>query len=139
MKLYHALIAGLVACSFAIAQDSAATKPAPMPTTKTAKAMKAKAVKMVWGKIVSVDAIANTIIIKTKKAEDTLSTTEKTVILPKGTMIADLKADDKVGVGYMMEDGKMVATKITLNPVPKAKKAPKAPMAPAMGSNSAAK
>jgi len=136
MKLYHALMAGLIACSFAIAQDSAATAAAPMAAPKAKP--KAAMAMMIKGTVVSVDAIANTIIVtpKGKKADDTLSTTDKTVVMPKGKTVADLKADDKVTVSYKTEDGKMVATKIVLAPATKAKKmaAPAAPAAPAMGS-----
>jgi hypothetical protein len=135
MKLYHALMAGLIACSFAIAQDTAATAAAPKATPK---AKKAEVVKQVSGTIVSVDAIANTIIVtpKGKKADDTLSTTDKTVVMPKGKTVADLKADDKVTVFYKVEDGKMIATKILLKvaPMPKKVAAPAAPAAPATGS-----
>ena len=69
------------------------------------------------GTVVSVDAIANTIIVTPmgqKKADDTLATTDKTVVMPKGKTVADLKADDKVTVSYKTEDGKMVATQIKL-------------------------
>jgi UDP-glucose 6-dehydrogenase len=129
MKLYQALIAGLVACSFAFAaQDSA--------VAKTVQAHKGKK-DMVWGKVVSVDAVANILIVKTKKGDDTLSTTDKTEFLPKGTTIADFKADDRVAASFKMEDGKMVATKVILNPPHKEKKAPAAPTAPETGSNSA--
>ena len=136
MKLYQVLLAGLVACSFAIAQDSAATKAA--PTTKAkAKAAVALTIK---GSVVSVDAIAGTLIVtpKGKKTDDTLSTTDKTVVLPKGKNVNDLKADDKVTVTYKTEDGKKVATKIALAAPAKAAKkpaaAPAAPEAPATGS-----
>ncbi len=137
MKLYQVLLAGLVACSFAIAQDSAATKAA-APTTK-AKAKTAVA-QIIKGSVVSVDAIAGTLIVtpKGKKTDDTLSTTDKTVVLPKGKTVADLKADDKVTVTYKTEEGKLVATKIALAPAAKAAKkpaaAPAAPEAPATGS-----
>jgi hypothetical protein len=129
-------MAGLIACSFAIAQDSAATAAAPKAAPKAKP--KAAMAMMIKGTVVSVDAIANTIIVtpKGKKADDTLSTTDKTVVMPKGKTVADLKADDKVTVSYKTEDGKMVATKIVLAPAPKAKTmaAPAAPAAPATGS-----
>ena len=147
MKLYQALIAGLVACSFAVAQDAATTAAPTASTEKAApapKAKKAEMTKSVMGTVVSVDAIANTIIVKAKKADDTISTTDKTVVMPKGKTVADLKADDKVTVSYKTEDGKMVATKIVLAPAKKAKKAaaaatttttttPAAPAAPTSG------
>jgi hypothetical protein len=124
MKLYQALIAGLVACSFAFAADSTSTTTTTTKTTKAAPACKVKgdASKQILGKVVSVDAIANTLIItpKGKKTDDTISTTDSTVVMPKGTTLADLKADDKVNVSYKVKDGKMVACKITAKPVKKA-------------------
>jgi hypothetical protein len=134
MKLSHALIAGLVACSFAVAgTDSASTTAAaPMAKTATPKAKKAAAMTPIKGSIVSVDAIANTIVVKTKKADDTLSTTDKTVVMPKGKTVADLKADDKVMVTYKVEDGKWIATKISIMPAKKAAPAA-APAAPTSG------
>jgi len=133
MKLYQALIAGLVACSFAFAADSTSTTTT--TTTKTSKAAPVCKVKgekslQILGKVVSVDAIANTLIItpKGKKTDDTISTTDSTVVMPKGTTLADLKTDDKVNVSYKMKDGKMVACKITAKPVKKAA-APAAPAA----------
>lgn len=116
MKLYQALVAGLVACSFAVA-DSTSTMTTKM--TPAPKAMKAAKNKMIWGSVVSVDAISSTIIVapKGKKTDDTLSTTDSTVVMPKGTMLADIKTGDKVSVSYMMKDGKMVACKITAKPV----------------------
>jgi hypothetical protein len=130
MKLYQAIIAGLVACSFAFAaQDSAAAKAVPAHKEKK---------DMVFGKVVSVDAVANILVVKTRKGEDTLSTTDKTEFMPKGTALADFKADDRVAASFKMEDGKMVATKVFLNPPHKEKKvAPPAPAVPATGSNSA--
>ncbi len=57
--------------------------------------------------------------------------------MPKGKTVADLKADDKVSVSAKMEDGKWVATAITIMPMKAMKKpaaAPAAPEAPATGS-----
>jgi hypothetical protein len=129
MKLYHALIAGLVASSFVLAQEAATTTPAPAPAEKSTPAAKPAAkkdatVKSITGSIVAVDAIANTIIIKNKKVEDTLTVNDKTVIKSAGKVVAlaDLKADTKVTANYKMDDGKKVATKIT----EKAGAAPKA-------------
>ncbi len=132
MKLYQALIAGLVACSFAVADSTSTMSTKMTPAPKTMKAAKGK---MIWGTVVAVDAISSTLIItpKGKKMDDTLSTTDSTMVMPKGTMLADIKTGDKVSVSYMMKDGKMVACKITAKP---AKKMPAAPMAPTMGSNS---
>ena len=144
MKLYQALVAGLVACSFAVAQD-AATTAAPVATEKAApapKEKKAEVTKSVTGTVLSVDAIASSVIIektvKGKKSEDTLTTTEKTVIKDsKGKVVAlaDLASGVKVSASYKVEDGKMVATKIMEKAIPqtkavKAKKEEAAPAAP---------
>lgn len=112
MKLYQALIAGLVACGFALAETTATTAPAPAAPEKTAKK---EAAKPVSGTIVSVDAIGNTVIIKTKKGEDTLTVNDKTAITSGGTTVAlaDLKTDAKVAASYKMEEGKKVAVKIS--------------------------
>jgi hypothetical protein len=123
MKLYQALIAGLVACSFAVADSTSTTTTTTTKTTKAAPVCKVKgdASKQIWGKVVSVDAISSTIIItpKGKKTDDTISTTDSTVVMPKGTMLSDIKTDDKVAVSYKIKDGKMVACKITAKPVKK--------------------
>lgn len=115
MKLYHALLAGLVACGLVFAQEAATTTAAPA-AEKAAPEKKAKkpSIASVIGTVVSVDAIGNTIIIKTKKAEDTLTVNEKTTILVGGATVAlaDLKADTRVKADYKMEEGKKVAIKI---------------------------
>jgi hypothetical protein len=136
MKLYHALFAGLAACSFVMAQDAATTAPA--ATEKAAPVAKAKMMS-VHGKVIAVDAMTNTIIVKTKKGEDTLSTTDKTSVMPKGKTLGDIKADDHVAISYKVEDGKWVATMITLHAskkmapaaAPMTPAAPAAPMPPA--------
>lgn len=142
MKLYYALMTGLVACSFAIADSTTTTMTTTTSTEKAApaKAKKAMAAMQIKGTIVSVDAIANTIIVTPmgkKKVDDTLATTDKTVVMPKGKTVADLKADDKVTVSYKTEDGKMVATQIKLwvGKAPKKMAAPAAPAAAPAGSN----
>jgi hypothetical protein len=140
MKLHHAFLAGLVACGLVLAQDAATAAPAAAPVK--APVAKTQGVKPCNGTVVSVDAIANTVIIKCKKAEDTLTVNEKTVIKASGKVVAlaDLKADTKVNASYKMEEGKKVAVKITEKPAapaaaakPKAKEAAAsaAPAAPA--------
>lgn len=129
MKLYHALLAGLVASGLVFAQEAATTAPAAAPATeKTAPAKapaKKEVVKQVTGTISAVDAIANTVIVKGKKAEDTLSVNDKTAIkvAGKAATLADLKADMKVTASYKVEDGKNVAVKITEKVVAAAKPA----------------
>jgi hypothetical protein len=126
--------------SLVFAQEAATTAPAAPAAPaaeKKAPAKPANGVKKVAGSIVSVDAIANIVIIKTKKGEDTMTVNEKTAITVGGKTVAlaDLKADTKVTVAYKMEEGKKVATKITEKVAVKAKAkdttAPAAPAAPA--------
>ena len=125
MKLYQSLVAGLVVCGFAFAVENATTTTTTAPATEKAvpakeKAAPAKVAKkeaaiQIHGSVVSVDAIGNTVIIKSKKADDTLTVNEKTVITVGGktTALADLKADTKVAAIYKKEEGKNVAIKIT--------------------------
>jgi hypothetical protein len=120
MKMSRILIAVLACTSLLLAQEAAAPAAAP------AKAGKAKkeAASTVMGSVVSVDAIANTIIVKVKKGEDTISVESGAKIMSgkKEIALGDIKADAKVTVTCKMVDGKKVASKI----VEKAAAAPKA-------------
>jgi hypothetical protein len=109
MKFSRILIAVLACTSFLLAQEAAAPAAA-----KPAKAKK-EAATMVTGKVVSVDAIANTIIVKTKKAEDTISVESGAKIMSgkKEVALGDIKADANVTVTCKTVDGKKVASKIT--------------------------
>jgi hypothetical protein len=115
MKLSRILIAVLACTSLLLAQE--ATAPAAAAPTKVAKKV---APSTVIGTVVSVDAIANTIIVKTKKAEDTLSVEAGAKIMSgkKEITLGDLKADAKVTVSCKVVDGKKVATKIVEKVVP---------------------
>jgi pyruvate dehydrogenase E2 component (dihydrolipoamide acetyltransferase) len=106
MKLSRIVIAGLAAASFLFAQEAAAP---------AAKAGKKEAVKTIMGKVVSVDAVANTIIVKVKKGEDTLSVEAGAKITSgkKEIALADIKADAAVTVKCKMVDGKKVAVSIS--------------------------
>jgi hypothetical protein len=132
MKLHHALIAGLVSCGLVLAQEAATTAAPAAPAAEKAAPAKApakkEAVKKVMGAVVSVDAIANTVIIKVKKGEDTLTVNDKTAITSGGKTIAlaDLKADTKVAASYKVEEGKNVAIKISEKPAAPAAAKPKA-------------
>jgi hypothetical protein len=108
MKLSRVLIAVLACTSLLLAQE--ATAPAP----KAAKAKK-EAGATIMGSVVSVDAIANTIIVKVKKGEDTISVESGAKIMSgkKEIALGDIKADAKVTVTCKTVDGKKVATKIT--------------------------
>jgi hypothetical protein len=104
MKLSRILIAVLACTSLLLAQEA----------TAPAKVAKKAAPSTVIGTVVSVDAIANTIIVKTKKAEDTLSVEAGAKIMSgkKEITLGDLKAEAKVTVSCKVVDGKKVATKI---------------------------
>jgi hypothetical protein len=81
---------------------------------------------------VSVDAVANTIIVKVKKAEDTLSVEAgaKIVSGKKEITLGDITADASVTITFKIVDGKKVATKISEKVAAKtAKKAEAAPAA----------
>jgi hypothetical protein len=93
-------------------------------------------VKKVTGKVVSVDAAANIVIVKCRKGEDTLSVGDKTVIMVGGktAAIADLTPDMKVAVKYKLEEGVKAASKIyektAVTPKAKDTAVPAAPAAP---------
>lgn len=103
MKVLKLLAIGLIFTGAAFAQEP----------TKSA-APKAPAAKTITGTVSSVDAIGNTLIVKTKKAEDTLAVDSATTIKENGKDIklADLAAGTNVSVTYKMVDGKKIATKV---------------------------
>jgi hypothetical protein len=127
MKLLKVLVAVLACTSFLLAQEAAAPAAAP---AKAEKAAKKEATTVVKGTVVSVDAIANTIVVKAKKGEETISveTGAKIMSGKKEIALGDIKADAKVAVTCKMVDGKNVATKIVETPAaaPKAAKKEKA-------------
>lgn len=89
----------------------------------------------VAGEVTNVDAKANTITVKGKKGDVTVSVDDKTAIMAgkeKKTM-ADVKVGDKVKVEYTEADGKSVAHKVHLMKAEKKmeKKAEKKEAAPA--------
>jgi hypothetical protein len=110
MKLSRILIAVLACTSLLLAQEAAA------PAPKAAKAKK-EAGSACMGTVVSVDAIANTIIVKTKKGDDTISVESSAKIMSgkKEIALGDIKADSKVTIACKTVDGKKVASKITVS------------------------
>jgi hypothetical protein len=134
MKLVRALVIALSCTALLFAQ--AATEPA----AKAAPAAKKEAVKMVMGTVVSVDAVANTIIVKTKKAEETISVAADAKIMSgkKAITLGDLKAESKVTLSCKMVDGKLVASKITESAAKAAKAEAAAPAAAAPATEPAA-
>jgi hypothetical protein len=126
MKLLKVLVAVLACTSFLLAQEAAAPAAAPV---KAEKAAKKEAASVVKGTVVSVDAIANTIVVKAKKGEETISVEAGAKIKSGKADVAlgDIKADAKVAVTCKMVDGKKVATQIVETPAaaPKAAKTTK--------------
>jgi hypothetical protein len=121
MKLSRVLIAVIACTSFLFAQEAAA------PAAPKAAKAKKEATTTISGTVVSVDAIANTIIVKVKKAEDTISVDASAKITSgkKTIALGDIVADSKVTVTEKTVDGKKVASKISAT-APKAAKAAKA-------------
>ena len=103
-------------------------------TAVTFAAEKAKkaAKKQVTGEVTAVDAKANTLTVKGKSGDVTVSTDDKTKVTAgkdKKTL-ADVKVGDKVEVKYTEADGKNTASHVSIKAAP-AKKAEKAAPAPA--------
>jgi pyruvate dehydrogenase E2 component (dihydrolipoamide acetyltransferase) len=130
MKLARIMVVALACTAFLFAQEAS-----PAASPKAEKAAKKEAVKKIMGTVVSVDAIANTIIVKVKKGEDTLSVEAGAKITQgkKEITLGDIKADESVTVTCKMVDGKKVATHIAVAPAAKVgkKKAEKAAAAEA--------
>ncbi|MBI5050195.1 MAG: hypothetical protein HZC11_04795 [Nitrospirae bacterium] len=100
---------------------------APMEKKEMAPAMK-PAAKHVTGDVVSVDAAANTVVVKGKKGDITVQVNDKTKITSgKGKKtLADIKAGENVAVNYTEADGKNTAKSIDIK-VPSAEKKAAAP------------
>ncbi len=124
MKKVLAIIVSLVlVVSFAglsFAADKAAEKKAPAMAEKKAPAMEEKKapvkIKQVTGEVAAVDAKANTITVKAKKGETTVTADDKTKIMmgKEKKAIADVKVGDKVTVKFSEADGKMVAKSVAI-------------------------
>ena len=129
---------GLIFAEAATTAAPAAAAPAAAPV-KAEKAVKKDAAVSVSGTVVSVDAIANTIIVKVKKGEDTLSVEAGAKIMSgkKDITLGDLKTDAKVIVTVKKVDGKSVASKI-VEKVAVVKAEKKAEAAPAAATPEAA-
>jgi len=134
MKKAIAIVLSLVlmfaftAVTFAAEKAAApAEKKEAAPVKKEAAPAKKAAKKQVTGEVTAVDAKANTLTVKGKKGDVTVSTNDKTTVVAgkdKKTL-ADVKAGDKVTVKYTEADGKNTATKVEIMAAP-AKKETKA-------------
>lgn len=115
IALILALIVAFAFSAIALAQTTA-PKTAAEPEQKAAPAQKAASEKThtMKGTVVSVDAIANAIVVKGKKAPETFQVdpAAKIVINKKEVKLADIKKDTKVKVTYKVVDGKKVAVAI---------------------------
>jgi len=110
--LFVLSVAGL---SFAEEKKEAAPAPAAKEEQKMHKKHHhaKKDGQYVHGEVTAVDAAANTLTIKGKKDEVTLTTDDKTKF-HKGKTLADVKVGDKLAVKYSEADGKMVAKSIKM-------------------------
>ena len=103
IALILALVVAFAFSAIAFAQTTAPKTAAEPVKTHTMK-----------GAVVSVDAIANAIVVKGKKAEETFQVdpAAKIVINKKEVKLADIKKDTKVVVTYKVVDSKKVAVAI---------------------------
>jgi hypothetical protein len=118
MKFLKVLIAVLSCTSFLFAQAEGST-PEKQTGTKAQVIAEQKAGEMeINGKVVSVDAKAGIIIVKTRKTQDTLNVKSGAKImrgmmeLSEAITLDDLPTDARVTVTFEIIDGKKTATKI---------------------------
>ena len=90
-----------------VAAEKAVTKEAATPAADVKAPAPKKERTRARGEVVSVDAATKTLVVKGKKGEMTFDIAN--VKFAKGLKTEDLKAGDKVMVGYKEVDGKMVA------------------------------
>jgi len=110
MKLSRFILAGLTCVSLAFVLVDADTA-----SSGQKSAAPKKATHVATGKIVSVDAIANSLIVKTASAEDTFYVDSTTVVKSGKTKITlgELTSGESVTVYYKKVEGRKVATSIT--------------------------
>jgi len=110
IALILALVIAFAFTGMVFAQASAPTK----AQANKATPQKKVALKTFKGAVVSVDAIANSMVVKGKKAEMTFQVdpAAKIVIAKKECKLADIKTGIKVTVTYKVEGDKNIATAI---------------------------
>lgn len=113
-KIFYMVLAGSALVAGTQAAGTATTAAASTPVVKRP----ATAQHVISGTVASVDVIGNTLLVKAKKAEDTLDVDSTTIIQANGKKVAfgDLKSDARVTVSYTIVDGKKVVSKITIRP-----------------------
>jgi Cu/Ag efflux protein CusF len=113
MKIITIIVATTAIISFVALSFADNTAPAAKSTPPKAKTS-APAVKTLSGVIESIDAIGNTILVKTPKATDTIKVESMTSITVSGkkATLADLKAGVNVSVSYKVVDESKMAVSI---------------------------
>ena len=127
-KLAAAAVLALSASAFAAdaaapaAEKAAPAAAAPAATAPAADAKAAPAAKpgkamTLAGTVVSSDAIANTLVVKGSKGEETFSIAPTTKIMmgKKEVKIADVAKDEKVTVKYTEENGAKTASAVKIS------------------------
>jgi len=126
-KLAAAAVLALSASAFAAdaaapaaekaAPAAAAAPAAPAADAKAAPAAKPGKAMTLAGTVVSSDAIANTLVVKGSKGEETFSIAPTTKIMmgKKEVKIADIAKDEKVTVKYTEENGAKTASAVKIS------------------------
>lgn len=124
MKSLRLLLIITIAITLGLAVSYAAEKPAASekamePKAEKAEMKKAEKPKMpsVEGEVVSVDAAANTIVVKDKKGTESKIEVNKDTTIKKDKkdmMLQDIKSGEKVKVKYSESEGKMMAKSIKM-------------------------
>ena len=109
-----------------------AATPSATPAAAPAKAAKAAKAMSFTGMVVSTDAIANTIVVKGAKSEETfsLAATGKIMQGKKDLKLGDVQKDQKVTIKYMEENGTKTASSIKVSAAAAAKKSTSTAAAP---------
>jgi hypothetical protein len=114
MKLAKLFIAILACTSFLFAQAEGSKAEEKGETATQEKAEMKASAKMISGTLMSVDTMANTIMVKVKKTDDEFSVeTGAKIMMGKKTIpLSELKTNAMIMVHYKMMDGKKVAVKL---------------------------
>ncbi len=115
IALVVSLLFAIAVSGLSIAQEKKEAAPAPAKEEKKMDEKKhaKKSGHYIHGEVTAVDAAANTLTVKGKKGEVTLTIDDKTKF-HKGKTLADVKVGDKLSVKYAEKDGQMVAKSIMM-------------------------
>lgn len=133
MKLKLSMLAGIIASIFIMASFVAAFTNAPeqqdrgggTPEEPTLK--KDRHARQVSGEVTAVDAAANTLTVKGKKGNISLTIDDKTSVMvgKEKKSLADVKSGEDVTVKYIDHEGKNTAKSIAVKPAKAKSKASK--------------